>query len=213
MDKSQLKNMAVDMIVSGVCPMLAYHYLKNQLGWSELHALSAAIIFPIIGAMYDLLKVRTLNIISGLAIVGILVSLLATYLGGDPRLLLIRESLLTLALGIAAFLSLLLPHPLIYYFGRAATARQGTEKLDEFDRHYREKPAVRRLLRFITMVWGVTFTLEFAVKVALVYTLPVETVLIVSPILLNGIIVGTLIFTFAYVRIVRKRAQAQAQGL
>jgi hypothetical protein len=48
-----------------------------------------------------------------------MVSIVAVLLGGNPRVLLVRESFFTGALGVSCFVSLvLLPRPLMFYFGR-----------------------------------------------------------------------------------------------
>jgi hypothetical protein len=41
----------------------------------------------------------------------------ALFVGGRPRLLLVRESLFTGVFGLSCFVSLLLPRPMMFYFG------------------------------------------------------------------------------------------------
>lgn len=70
---------------------------------------------PLISSLVELIRRHTIDLIAGLVLLGIVVCLVAVLLGGNPRLLLIRESFLTVALGIACLLSLLFPRPLWFY--------------------------------------------------------------------------------------------------
>jgi len=129
-------------------------------------------------------------------------------LGGSPKLLLIRESFFTGAFGIACFVSLALPRPLMFYFGRHFTAGRDPASIAEFDSGW-QRLEFRHVARLITVVWGVASLVEFLVRVALVYTLPPAAVLVVSPIILGGLLIATIVWTFAYLRRMRARAVRQ----
>ena len=64
----------------------------------------------------------------------------------------------------------------------------------------RDEPELRQRFRWITVLWGISFISEFALKVILVYTLPVATVLTLGPIASYGIMFATLGLTFALAR-------------
>ena len=110
--------------------------------------------------------------------------------------------------------SFLLPRPLMFYFGRHFEAGDDPARRAQFDASW-QRPGVRAVHRRITGVWGVAFVGEFAIRVALIYTLSPAWVLVLSPLILGAITIGTLTWTFAYVRLVRRRAEAmrrQAAG-
>jgi uncharacterized membrane protein len=67
--------------------------------------------------------------------------------GGDPRILLIRESLVTGVLGIACLVSLLLPKPLIFYF---APPNAAFYQLWQY-------PSFKRYMTLMTIAWGIFF--------------------------------------------------------
>jgi hypothetical protein len=71
---------------------------------------------------------------------------------------------------------------------------------------------VRAVHRRITVVWGSAFLGEFAIRVTLVYVLPAAAVLVIAPILLGLITVGTFVWTIAYVGRVRRRADTARSG-
>ena len=138
----------------------------------------------------------------------ILVSIVAVALGGSTKLLLIRESLLTAAFGIACFGSLALPRPLMFYFGRYFIAGRDQKRIADFNAGW-QRPQFRRVNRLITVVWGATSLGEFFIRVVLVYTMPAAAVLVISPIILGGLLIATIVWTFAYVRHVRAKQERQ----
>ena len=54
--------------------------------------LIAAIIFPVLKSVHDLLRKHELDPVALLVSLGLATSILALFFGGDPRILLIRES-------------------------------------------------------------------------------------------------------------------------
>ena len=79
-------------------------------------------------------------------------------------------------------------------------------KRAQFDAQY-QRPYARFVHRLITIVWGMAYIGEFILRVILVYTLPAAVVLLVSPFLIGGITVATILWTFGYVRYATKRGQ------
>jgi hypothetical protein len=58
----------------------------------------------------------------------------------------------------------------------------------------------RRVFRVLTLVWSAGWLAEFALRVTMVLTLSVSQVLAVSPFVFNGITLGLIAWTLAYVR-------------
>jgi len=125
--------------------------------------------------------------------------MVAVLIGGDPRILLIRESFLTGALGVACFLSLLFPRPLMFYFGRYFATGNNPARREQYNGLW-QYPSFRSVNRIITIVWGVAYVGEFILRAIMAYTLPIPVVLAVSPFLLGGITIVTIAWTIAYAR-------------
>jgi hypothetical protein len=140
------------------------------------------------------------------SLLGIIVSIIGVALGGDTKILLIRESFFTAMLGVACFISLLLPRPLMFYVGRQFMTGKDPAKMAEFDARW-QHPYARFVHRLITIVWGSAYVGEFIIRVILVYTLSTALVLVLSPILLGAITIGTIAWTLAYVRHAERRGQ------
>jgi hypothetical protein len=197
--------MLQSIVLNAAVPVALYSLTKHYLSDSDVVALTVAAIFPLCGSVLGLVRRRRMDVIGILVLLGIAVSLVALSLGGDARVLLIRESFLTGALGIACFISLLMRRPLMFYFGRQFMAGDDPVKLARFDAQY-ELPAGRRVHRRITVVWGAAYVGEFLLRVGLVLTLPPVVVVGISPIIFGAITLGTIGWTLAYVRSIQRRA-------
>ncbi len=200
------------IVLNAVIPLVLYRLTKHYLSSSDVVALTVAALFPLGESIVAVVTTGGLDPIAVLVLAGILVSMVGVAFGGSVKLLLIRESFFTGALGIACFASLLLPRPLMFYFGRHFVAGRDPERTAQFSASW-QIPYFRFVNRRITVVWGVAFTAEFLTRVALVYTVPPSVVLAISPIVLGGTTIVTIVWTFAYVRYATRRREAMRQRL
>jgi len=207
--RSVVRTLLISIALNAVVPILLYQVAKRYLSATEVTALAAAALFPLGLSALELSRTRTLDPVALLSLLSIGVSLIAVAAGGSPKLLLIRESFFTGAFGLACLVSLALPRPLMFYFGRHFSAGRDPAAIAAFDSGW-QRSEFRHIARLITVVWGVTSLGEFLIRVALVYTLPAATVLVVSPIILGGLLIATIAWTFAYVR--RMRAHTARAG-
>jgi hypothetical protein len=194
-----------EVALNTIIPLALYRLAKRYGSASEVAALVVAATFPLGMSAFGLVRRHRLDPVAVVILLGIIFAGVGAIFGGTPRLLLLRESLFTGALGLACFGSLLLPRPLMFYFGRHFMAGDDPDKRAQFAAGW-QRPGVRFVHRLITMVWGSAFVGEFVIRVVLVYTLPPAWVLVISPAILGGITIGTVVWTFAYVRRVRRRA-------
>ncbi|HEV3317452.1 MAG TPA: VC0807 family protein [Candidatus Angelobacter sp.] len=195
-------------VLNAIIPVILYKLSKRYLSSSELTALIIATTFPLGKSIFDLVRRGQVDPISIVVLLGIGTDGIALLFGGSPRLLLVRESLFTGAFGFACFISLLLPRPMMFYFGRHFMAGADLQRQARFNEAWR-LPEVRFSHRLITSVWGSVFVGELILRIILIYNVPAATVLIVSPILVGTLTVVTMIWAFSYGHRVRLRALAQ----
>lgn len=206
-----LRDLLPSLLLNIAVPLLLYWISKTFISPSEVIALSLASLFPLADSIYGVVRRHQLDVIAVIALLGTGVGLIGVLLGGDAKLLLIRESFFTGALGLACFFSLLLPRPLMFYFGRQFIAGKDPARLKDFNNQW-HAPYARFVHRLITIVWGVTFLGEFLLRVLLVYTLPVPVVLAVSPLILTAVTIVAFVWTFAYVRYATRRGKAMREA-
>ncbi len=196
------------IVVGAVFPYVIYQFLKHSTTASDLVALAISAIPAILYGLLGILRQQRLDLIAAVTLVGIAVTIVAAFLGGDPRLFLIRESVLTVALGIACLLSLLFPKPLWFYIIRYFASANDPARAAAFSANWRY-PGFRTFTRVLTVVWGLTYLGEFVLRIILVYSMPIPQFLALSPFIFYGITIAVIAFTFAYSNRARRRGEAR----
>jgi len=203
-----LRHLLPILVLDIACPYLAYTYLRQQVPrMSPSLALLLSGVFPVFNNLRSLVRSRTFDVIGIVVLVGILVGAASAFVTGDPKLLLIRESFVTGALAIVCLASLAAPRPLLFYIGRDFSTGHDPARVTEFNALW-ERPGARRVFRVMTVVWGLGWLAEFALKVVLVLTLTIPQVLVVGPIESNGITIALILWTIRYANESRRRGEA-----
>lgn len=210
-----MKGLARSLIINGLLPWLVYHILKTNLDVPELTALLASGAPPLIDSIISIIRTRTIDIVAAISLLAILVGLGLFALGGDAKLYLIRESFFTVLVGLAFLVSLLLPKSLLFYAARQVITGNTPEGIATFEDKWQNNPqfrsAFRNRLRPFELLWGIGMLVEAAVRTYLVYSLPVEEFLAISPFVLYGITFGLFGFQLWLMHQLRKRRAAEEQ--
>jgi hypothetical protein len=199
-----------NLVIDGLLPFLTYILLTSYVPrLSQVIALSLSATFPTVNGLVTIVRRRHLDIIGAVVLVGIAVSIVAALVSGDPKLLLIRESFVTGALGMVCLTSLMWPRPLMFYIGRQFSVGEDPAKIAEFNALW-QYPRARHTFRVMTVVWAIGWTGEFALRALMVWKLSISEVLAISPFVFNGITISLIAWTIAYARRQRQRAAAAA---
>ncbi len=190
---------AYSIVVNAALPLVIYQLLKSYTTLSDFWALVISGIPPMIDALVGVIRKGHVDLIAGLALLSIAVSIILILLGGSPRLLLIRGSYYTAAFGLAYLVSFLFPRPLGFYFARYFVTGNVPAKVAEFNGYW-QYPGFRYAMRLSTAVWSICFVLEAALRTYLVFTLTIPQFLIVSPFVFYGMLGGVMLWTMLYSR-------------
>lgn len=194
----------LELVVNLVLPWLAYRIAQPHYG--DTGALYASAIPPLVWSIVEFARLRRVDALSALVLLGIALSIVMMALGGSPRILLMRESLVSGAIGVAFVASLVLTRPLIFYLARASIARQQPDSVERFETLWDDKPSFRSAMRLMTAVWGGGLVVEMLLRCWFAWNWSIERALVVSPVVSYSIY-GVLIFwTFWY------RSRLQKQG-
>lgn len=191
-------NLIAELAVNLALPWMAYTLAEPR--WGELGGLIASAIPPLLWSLGELLRHRRLDALSVLVLVGIAMSLLGLALGGDARILLVRESLASGAIGVAFLVSLLFEKPLIFYLARATMARE-QDDAHEMIAAWWATPGARRAVSVMTAVWGSGLTAEAALRTWLAWTWPPARFLAVAPFIGYGLVALLMLWTLWYRRL------------
>jgi hypothetical protein len=186
------------LLVNAGAPIVAYQVLTGN-GVGVAQALTVSAVFPVIGILWGFARTRSPDMIGIVSLAFIVVGVATSLISGDPRFILIKESLLTGVFGLVCLVSLLLPRPLMFYFGRQFAGSGDPARAAAFEALW-QYPRFRRVNRTITVVWGVGYLAEAALRVVLSFVVPIPVFLIVSPVVALGVTIALISWTLAYAR-------------
>ncbi|HET6183677.1 MAG TPA: VC0807 family protein [Acetobacteraceae bacterium] len=188
---------ALELVVNLALPWAFYRLAKPYMG--EARAIMVSAIPPTAWSLAEFARRRVVDALSVMVLGGIALSLIGFALGGSPRLLLMRESLITGLIGLIFLGSALVGRPLVYILAHAAAARRGAAEQAEL-RAEAEAPGFKRLMTIITIVWGCGLVAETCVRALLAFSIPVARFLVIGP-AIGYATVGLLIgWTFLFAR-------------
>ncbi|WP_374353847.1 VC0807 family protein [Chitinimonas sp.] len=196
----------LDLLVSAVLPWLVYQGLQPRYG--EWIALWGSAIPPALLAVIELAWRRRVDVISGLSLAGIALGLLFVAMGGDARMVLVRESALTGALGLLGLSSLFWRRPALYYLARAAVGRGDAQRAAGFEQAATQ-PAFRQAMLGLTLIWSAGLVAEALLRGLLAWRLSVADFLLYSPVVQYG----SFALMFAATLLYRKRMQRGLAGV
>lgn len=202
---SAIRSIILSVVLNGVIPFFIYWGLTHFTSVSQFVALVASGIPSLAESIVGIILRRRIDFLAGIVLTGIGVGLIITFLGGNPKIFLIRESFFTVAFGLAFLVSLLLPRPLMFYIARHFASGNDAASVANFNSSRQNE----RFFRVMSAVWGVGLLLEAVVRVSLILTLSVEQFLAISPFVLYGIIAALFIWTFRYGRTSRQSGTTQ----
>lgn len=165
-------------------------------------ALLVAAVAPALESIVSIIRGRRLNILSLFVMSSLIIGIALTLMSGDPRLLLLRESIIFGIFGVVNFISLFFPKPLMFLIGRSFIASNNHDQIEGYNTLW-SNPHVHRTSRIVTIVWGFVCIGELLLRVFMVSTLPLATVVAFGSLISHGLIVLAIIWTFAYGRRIR----------
>jgi hypothetical protein len=200
-------NIAIELLVNIALPYVIY--VKAEAGMGQVRALLAASLPPILWSGIEFARKRRIDAVSILVLAGIVLSLLAFLGGGSVRFLQLRENLVTGLIGLVFLGSAVIGRPLIYQLARAGKLRESQAEAARFE-SLRDNPRFRRSMTIMTLVWGFGLLAQTGVACLLVFSLSIRRYLVVGPIVGYGMMGGLALWTFWFVKRLKRRGAAAA---
>jgi hypothetical protein len=173
----RIRSIAMILIFDVAAPLAAYSLLRSA-GLSAVTALLLSGVFPAAGVAIRVVSTRQLDVVGALVLAGILVGTVLGLVTHSAKLLLVEGSVPTAVFGLACLGSLRARRPLMFSFALELTGPE-TPKGREMTTLWQYEE-FRRIFRVITVVWGVGFLIEAAVRVVIVYNTSTGTALATS---------------------------------
>lgn len=200
--KNVIKSVVISILLNGLVPVAVYNLLLAY--YSSFVSLLIATLVPLLDNLYHVIKFRKTDAFGLFMLTGFILSLLAFLLGGNEKLILIRESLVTGILGLVFIGSLFNSKPLIYHFALRFSAKDESEQKGKFENNW-EFSYFRFVIRLMTAVWGIALLTEAIIKTILVYELSITTFLAVSQVIFYFILGVTILWTVIYRKYAKTR--------
>lgn len=184
-----LARLAVDIGL----PLVTY-YALHAFGVSDRVALIAAAGAAGTRLLWEALARRRVTWFAAVMLAVFGAGILLTFTGGDARMILVKDSVGTAMIGTVFLLSLLGPEPLTLASSHTWRPRQA----EQLAALYGSVPGVRRAFRVTTLGWGLGMLGESALRVPLIYLLPVDVMVGLSTALMITAMAALTLWTAGY---------------
>jgi hypothetical protein len=186
-------------------PLVAY-YALHLAGVGDTPALLAATGIAAVRICWAAVRERSLNPFATVMLVVFGLGLVLSLVSGDARFLLLKNSVVTAAVGCVFLATSVRGKPLTlaamqgFAPAQAATLREG----------YRTNPHIRRAGKVTSAVWGLGLLAEAVVRVPLVMMLPISVMVGLGEVLTIATFAILITWNVWYTRRLKARAEAAA---
>ncbi|GAA3546074.1 hypothetical protein GCM10022222_32170 [Amycolatopsis ultiminotia] len=182
MSNARLHPMAAIALWDVGLVLLAY-FGSRLAGAGDYLALVAATSVALLRTGYVMIRRRSFDGFSATMCLVFGAGLALSFVTGDEKLLLATKSVVTAVLGVVLLGSVAVGRPAAFGAAKRFGAREEQER-QSWDRLYRSAPAFRRVYVVMTAVWGAVLLGESALRLPLIYLLPMDAAVPASTIML-----------------------------
>ncbi|WP_328608749.1 hypothetical protein OG943_06380 [Amycolatopsis sp. NBC_00345] len=185
-------------------PPVIVYFVAQMFGASTYVALLAGTVVSGARVIWVALRQRQLDPFALFLLIMFGVGLVLTFVTGDVRFMLAKDSATSAAAGLVMVGSCVIGRPLVYYAAKRMAVSSGRQA--EFAATAQTPPMRRRWYR-ISLVWGFGLLAESALRILAIYVLPLNVAADLSQVLLIGVIAALLFWT---IRSAKRAAPAPA---
>jgi hypothetical protein len=189
---------------------LASYYLLRKAGCAQVTALALSSVVPAAHAVLDLVRSRTLNGLALLMVAVNVVGMAVTFWSGNPRIMLAKDGVISSSIGFCIVVSVLAGRPLMSAALRPLMAKGDAARDAAFARLEAGSPRFRRLACRFSLVWALACLADCGARVACAFTLPVDTTVWLSTVLLFASLGAAIVIGSVYSLPMEKMVAASA---
>ncbi|MFD9125825.1 VC0807 family protein [Kitasatospora sp. NPDC059571] len=193
------RRLAAQLLFELVIPLGSYYGLRAAGAGQWLSMIAGGLLLlPWIG--YGIVRQRRVEAMAVFTLSLVVAGTLLSLITGSPRVLMVRDSWVTAAIGFWVLGTLLTRRPFIMAASRGVViAKVGEAGLVAWEGRWDVEPMFRHHLRLITAVWGSVFLLDAVLRVVLAYAIPVDAFPLTSTVLWLALLGGLLTFHNWYI--------------
>ncbi|MQY35603.1 hypothetical protein SRB17_35810 [Streptomyces sp. RB17] len=181
------------LLLDVAVPLGSYYVFKDAFGMSTFAALAWSSVVPAVRTVWGLVKERKTNALASLILVVNVVSLLLSFVSGDPRLMLAKDSGVSSVIAFGILASVWLGRPMMTAGMKPFLVKGDTAKEAAWERLVCgasvRSGAFRRKEKAFSVVWGLVLLAECVARVVGAYTIPVDTMVWLGSVFLVGAMV------------------------
>src|SRR5215470_2375359 len=181
---ASLRPLAVDVAV----PVGLYYLLRDGFGVSLVLALAASSVLPAVRSVTGLVRERRVNGLAALMLAVTVAGLAISFAAGSPRWMIAKDSVVSSVIAVAMLVSVAAGRPLMSAGVKPFLTKGLAARITAWDRLSVGSAQFRRLERRYTAVWGIVLLADCGARVIGAFTLPVETMVWLSTVMIVGAI-------------------------
>ncbi|TWD84653.1 hypothetical protein FB561_5847 [Kribbella amoyensis] len=170
-------------------PIATYGALR-LLGLDDIWALTGSAAVSAAVLLVQWIRTRDVSALGSLVLLRFALSLALAFVTDNARWLLVKDSLITAVIGLAALASLLLHRSFIERVRRDLSGDP-----EAFDRRLTDEPWFRRRHRILGVLWGAALLAEAALSTTVSLTLPIPLAVLITNLTGPAVIVGLIVLT------------------
>ncbi|MGW1892559.1 VC0807 family protein [Streptomyces sp. NPDC002004] len=188
------RRLAAQLLFELALPLGSYYGLRAAGAGQWLSMIAGGLLLlPWLG--YGIVRHRRVEAMAVFTLSLVVIGTLLSLITASPRVLMIRDSWLTATIGLWVLGTLLTRRPFIMTTSRGIViAKVGEDGLAAWEARWDTEPMFRHHLRLLTGVWGAVFLLDAVLRIALAYTIPVDTFPLTSTVLWLSLLGGLIAF-------------------
>ena len=204
---TSLRPLAIDVGV----PLGSFYLLHDVFGVSLWLSLALSSI-PAAGRTMAGFAERKANLLALLMLAVNLAGIVVSFLSGDPRAMIAKDSLVSSVIAIAILASVALHRPLMSAGLKPFMTKGRPERTAAWDRLSAGSRRFRRLELAFSTIWGVTLLADCAARLVGAYTLPVTTMVWLSTVFTLGAIGLAMVIGGVAATPIQKMIDAETAG-
>jgi len=169
-------------------PVGSYYLLRDAFGLSLWLSLALSSVGPAVRSVAGLMAERKLNLLAVLMLAVNLAGIAVSFLTGDPRAMIAKDSAVSSVIAFAILCSVLLRRPLMSAGLKPFMTKGEPQRTAAWDRLSAASPRFRRLELLFSTVWGLALLAECGARLVGAYTLPVTTMVWLGTVMTLGAI-------------------------
>ena len=193
---SPQREIVLSLVVNAVVPIVVFYGLR-AVGVGQWLALMLGLVAPAVKTVHSVVTKRRVDMLAGLVMSALVLSVGLSFLTGSPRTLLARDGWITAVVGVWILLTLARTTP--YYLFALRTFTTGTVR-EQIEVAWRDTPAFRRVVRGCTIAWGSALLVDAVSTVVLAYTMPIDSVPLIGALKLVALIILAEVSSQVYFR-------------